>query len=80
MMSRRCRAGRAGVPLLLAGWRAPEVLRTMDLRIATWNLEHPNDTEEPGGERALEVRAWADRREANGTAFGILGDFNRRLG
>ena len=30
-------------------------------------------------EQILEVRAWADRREANGTAFGILGDFNRRL-
>lgn len=26
-----------------------------------------------------EVRAWADRREDEGTAFGILGDFNRRL-
>ena len=25
------------------------------------------------------MRAWADRREGNGTAFGILGDFNRRL-
>ena len=27
----------------------------------------------------LEIRAWADRREDEGTAFGILGDFNRRL-
>ena len=27
----------------------------------------------------FEIRAWADRREGEGTAFGILGDINRRL-
>ena len=27
----------------------------------------------------LELRSWADRRADEGTAFGILGDFNRRL-
>ena len=37
-----------GVPLLLAGCRAPGVLHTRDLRIATWNLEHLNDTDEAG--------------------------------
>ena len=41
-----------GVPLLLAGCRAPgmvpDSLHTMDLRIITWNLEHLNDTDEAG--------------------------------
>ena len=29
--------------------------------------------------QVLELRSWADRREDERTAFGILGDFNRRL-
>ena len=41
-----------GVPLLLAGCRAPGVvpgsLDPLHLRIATWNLEHLNDTDEAG--------------------------------
>ncbi len=41
-----------GVPLLLAGCRGPGIvpdsLETLHLRIATWNLEHLNDTDEAG--------------------------------
>ena len=59
-------------------------LLSVHLKSGCWSADQDSnasraDTCATLRDQILEVRAWADRREAKGTAFGILGDFNRRL-
>ena len=59
-------------------------LLSVHLRSGCWSAEQDSNASRAETcatlrDQILDVRAWADRREAKGTAFGILGDFNRRL-
>ena len=56
----------------------------MHLKSGCWSADQDSDATRTRTcatlrNQILEFRAWADRRENEGTAFGILGDFNRRL-
>ena len=59
-------------------------LLSVHLKSGCWSADQDSDATRTRTcatlrNQILEVRAWADRRENEGTAFGILGDFNRRL-
>ena len=59
-------------------------LLSLHLKSGCWSAEqdsNPSRTQTCNTlrDQIEEVRAWAGRREEDGTAFGILGDFNRRL-
>ena len=59
-------------------------LLSVHLKSGCWSAEQDSNASRAETcatlrDQVLEVRAWADRREYEGTAFGILGDFNRRL-
>ena len=59
-------------------------LLSVHLKSGCWSTEQDSDSSAYRTQicttlrnQIYEVRAWADRREDEGTAFGILGDFNR---
>ena len=59
-------------------------LLSVHLKTGCWSAEQDSDANRTEtcatlSDQILEVRAWADRREDEGVAFGILGDFNRRF-
>ena len=61
-------------------------LLSVHLKSGCWSTEQDSDSSAYRTQvcttlrnQILEIRAWADRRDDEGTAFGILGDFNRRL-
>ena len=59
-------------------------LLSVHLKTGCWSAEQDSDPSRTEtcatlSDQILEVRAWADRREGEGIAFGILGDFNRRF-
>ena len=59
-------------------------LLSVHLKSGCWSADQdsdPNRTDTCAtlSDQILELRAWADLREHEGTAFGILGDFNRRF-
>ena len=59
-------------------------LLSVHLKSGCWSAEQDSDANRVETcatlrDQIFEVRAWADRREDEGVAFGILGDFNRRF-
>ena len=59
-------------------------LISVHLKSGCWSAEQDSDESRAETcatlrDQFFELRSWADRREDEGTAFGILGDFNRRL-
>jgi endonuclease/exonuclease/phosphatase family metal-dependent hydrolase len=59
-------------------------LLSVHLKSGCWSAEQDSDPNRTNtcatlSEQILELREWADDREDEGIAFGILGDFNRRF-
>ena len=59
-------------------------LLSVHLKSGCWSAEQDSDPSRTEtcatlSDQILELRAWADIREEEGIAFGILGDFNRRF-
>ena len=59
-------------------------LLSVHLKSGCWSAEQDSDPSRTEtcatlSDQILELRAWADLQEAEGIAFGILGDFNRRF-